>query len=451
MSGLAEILLNLGYRVSGSDLARSEITDRLETLGLVFREGHRREHLGDADIVVVSAAVPETNPEYVLARERRIPIMHRSDLLADIIRMKPHAVVVGGTHGKTTTTSMISAILDHANIGATSIVGGILQRRGTNALWGTGEYVVAESDEHDGSFLRLHPTIAVVTNIDAEHLEYYGSVHQLQRAFIDFCNGVPFYGMAVLCGDNANTMEIVPDLTTNYVTYGCGEACGIRAASSRVVAGGRGALGGIVTEIDVECTDERIAASGPLGTMQVAALGANNVRNALGACAVGLSLGISFETVVRGIAEFAGVRRRMQLCGRERGVTVIEDYAHHPTEIASTLDAVASLKPRRVVVVFQPHLYSRTKYFAAEFASVLSAADIAIVTEIYGSREEPIPGVTSELIVNAGHDRLELVGDMHAVPAGLAPRLKEDDVVLILGAGNINRIAAPLLEALRES
>ena len=440
MSGLAEILLNLGYRVSGSDLAPSEITDRLESLGLTFHEGHLAANLGDADIVVVSAAVPESNPELVEAHARGVPVMHRSELLADIIRMKPHAVVVGGTHGKTTTTSMISAILDYANIGATSIVGGILQRRGTNALWGTGEYVVAEADEHDGSFLRLHPTIAVVTNIDAEHLEYYGTIHQLQRAFVDFCNGVPFYGMAVLCGDDANTMAMVPDLTTNYITYGFDVECGVRADAVRVVTFDGAESGGYATEFEVLCTDDRLGPAGELGTVGIAALGANNVRNALAACAVGLALGISFDAIATGIGEFGGVRRRMQWCGTERDVTVIEDYAHHPTEIAATLQAARQA---------WPHLYSRTKYLYKEFANVLSMVDEAIVTDIYGSREDPIPGVSAALIVEAASRPLHFVRDMQSVPGFLIPRLHAGDVVLILGAGNINKIAGPLLEALR--
>ena len=220
MSGLAEILINLGYAVSGSDIAPSPITRRLETYGLTFHQGHEAAHLGDADILVMSAAVDDDNVELVAARERGVPILHRSDLLADLIRLKPNAVVVGGTHGKTTTTSMISAFLDRANIGATTIVGGILHRSGTNARWGTGEYLVAEADEHDGSFLRLHPTIALVTNIDAEHLEYYGTLDRIKQAFTEFCNGIPFYGCTILCGDDENTRSIMDDIESVCLTYG---------------------------------------------------------------------------------------------------------------------------------------------------------------------------------------------------------------------------------------
>lgn len=457
MSGLAEILLNLGYEVSGSDLAPSPITTRLESLGLVFHQGHSAQHIGNAGILVVSAAVAADNAEICAARSRNIPVMHRSDLLADLMRLKPNAVAVGGTHGKTTTTSMISAILDVANIGATSIVGGILHRSGTNARWGTGAYLVAEADEHDGSFLRLHPTIAVVTNIDAEHLEYYGTLDQIKRAFTEFCNGVPFYGYAILCGDDPACASIVKDLDSITLTYGLDEGHSLQAANVRLAdpdpeASIADRLKSAATVFDVISYDERLPETGRLGTITVHALGENNVRNALAACAVGLCLGMRFPAIAAGIRHFDGVGRRLQYCGEVRGVTVVEDYAHHPTEIASTLEAVRWLKPRRVLAVFQPHLYSRTKYFCDDFARVLSALDRAIVTEIYPSREAPLPGVDAGMIVDAAHRlgaaHVELIKDMNTVPGALAPALETGDLVLILGAGDINRIAKPLLAAL---
>lgn len=460
MSGLAEILLNLGYEVSGSDLAPSPITRRLEDLGLVFHQGHSAQHIGNAGILVVSAAVAQDNAEICAARSRGIPVMHRSDLLADLMRLKPNAVAVGGTHGKTTTTSMISAILDVANIGATSIVGGILHRSGTNARWGTGAYLVAEADEHDGSFLRLHPTIAVVTNIDAEHLEYYGTLDQIKRAFTEFCNGVPFYGQAILCGDDPNCASILKDIDSIALTYGLAEGHSLQAAHVRLVEPDPEAsiaerLRGASTEFDVISYDERLPETGRLGTIRVHALGENNVRNALAACAVGLCLGMRFSAIAAGIRHFDGVGRRLQFCGERRGVAVVEDYAHHPTEIASTLEAVRWLKPRRAIGVFQPHLFSRTRYFSDDFARVLAALDRAIVTDIYASREAPLPGVDAGLIVDAAHRagalHVDLVRDMHAVPALLAGSLEPGDLVLILGAGDINRIAAPLLSALGET
>jgi UDP-N-acetylmuramate--alanine ligase len=456
MSGLAEILLNLDYAVSGSDLKASEITERLEQYGLTFREGHDPANVGDAGILVVSAAVADDNPEVCAARERGIPVIHRSELLADLMRLKPNAVAVGGTHGKTTTTSMISAILDRANFGATSIIGGILHRSGTNARWGTGDYLVAEADEHDGSFLRLHPTIGVVTNIDAEHLEYYGTLDNIKRAFIEFCNGVPFYGYSILCWDDPNCRSILGNIDSVCMTYGTEEGALLRGSNVRLSAGGNATaakLSSLRTQVDVCNHDERLGRLGKLGTLTFNAIGAHNVNNALAACAVGLCLGMNFGHIADGLQMYDGVQRRLQVRGEQGGVTVIEDYAHHPTEIASTLEAVRWVNPGRVIAVFQPHLYSRTKFFYQDFARALSSCDRAIVTDIYPSREEPMPGVDSGLIVNAARESggtpVELVSDMHAVAIALAADVKEGDVVLVLGAGNINRICPEILDALR--
>lgn len=455
MSGLAEILLNLDYEVSGSDVCPSEITHRLEGRGLRFHEGHQPAHIGDAEILVVSAAVREDNAEVLAAREKRVPVIHRSDLLADLMRLKAQAVAVGGTHGKTTTTSMVSTVLDHANIGATSVVGGILHRSGTNARWGAGDCLVAEADEHDGSFLRLHPTIAVVTSIDAEHLEYFGTIDRIKRAFTDFCNGVPFYGYSIVCADDPHCREILDDVESVCITYGTGEGAGLRAANIALCPGDPRGLAGQCLRFDVESHDERLPATGRLGTLEVNALGMHNVRNALAACAVSLCLGLRFGVVADGLRLFEGVRRRLQVRGELRGVVVVEDYAHHPTEIASTLEAVRMTGPGRIVCVFQPHLYSRTKFFCEDFARVLASADQSVVTAIYPSREEPMPGVDAGMIVDAAREQgaanVTLVEDMHAVPGALAPALREGDVVLVLGAGDINRICGPLLRALEEA
>lgn len=454
MSGLAEILLNLGYEVSGSDLHASEITTRLEAYGLKFREGHEASQIGHAEIVVVSAAVTDDNPEVVEARRRGLPVVHRAELLADLLRLKPNAVVVGGSHGKTTTTSMISSILDHANLGATTIVGGILHRSGTNARWGTGDYIVAESDEHDGSFLRLHPTIAVVTNIDAEHLEYYGTLDQIQRAFVDFCNGVPFYGFSIMCLDDANTREVIPRIQSSVITYGFSDGVSLQASKAELLGDtSRGTvaqrLDRLRTRFDVHAHDERLPFPARHGRLEIHALGDDNVRNALAACAVGLCLGLSFGVIADGLRDFRGVRRRLQLCGEAGGVTVVEDYAHHPTEIASTLRAARLLNPGRILVVFQPHLYTRTKFFSREFGEALAAADLALVTDIYGSREAPMPGVDAGLIVDSarasGHTHVELLRDKQRVPEFLAREVRSGDLVLLLGAGNINQLATPLL------
>ena len=459
MSGLAEILLNLGYEVSGSDLRASENTDRLQKLGLVFHEKHAAENIGDAGILVVSAAVSEDNVELVEAREREIPILHRSEMLADLMRTKPNAVAVGGTHGKTTTTSMISAILDTADIGATSIVGGILHRSGTNARWGTGDCLVAEADEHDGSFLRLHPTISVVTNIDAEHLEYYGTIDKIKRAFTDFCNAVPFYGYSIVCLDDPNCQSVLEHIESVCLSYGLSEEASLVASNVGIVVPDEtksptSQLPGLRMRFDVTSNDERLNVTGHLGTLEVHALGLNNVRNALAACTVCLCLGMDFEVIANGLKKFDGVQRRLQVQGDIRGITVIEDYAHHPTEIKSTLEAIRWAEPSRIVCVFQPHLFSRTKFFYDDFAQVLGTVDLAIVTDIYPSREDPMAGVDSGLIVDAareqGHNNVRLVNDMYEVPARLAPELEEGDAVLVLGAGNINRIVPQLLDEIRK-
>ncbi|GMW03436.1 MAG: UDP-N-acetylmuramate--L-alanine ligase [Candidatus Hydrogenedentota bacterium] len=454
MSGLAEILINLGYEVSGSDLKASEITDRLVECGLQFFEGHAAANIGDAQILVVSAAVGEDNLEVVAARRRGIPILHRSEMLADLMRTKPNAIAVGGTHGKTTTTSMISAFLDWANIGATSIVGGVLHRSGTNARWGTGDYLVAEADEHDGSFLRLRPTISVVTNVDAEHLEYYGTLDNIKRAFTEFCNSIPFYGFSIVCADDPNCRAILNDIHSVCITYGLDEDASLMGGNVRLngtVASESLAerLAGLVTCVDVTSHDERLQVTGKLGTLRVRAVGAHNARNAIAACAVGLCLGMKFSHIAEGLKLYDGVRRRLQVVGERNGICVVEDYAHHPTEIRSTLEALRWVDPKRIVCVFQPHLYSRTKFFYNEFAQALSTVDRAIVTDIYPSREEPMPGVHSGLIVDAartnGASKVELISDLNAVPGSIAPDLEPGDVVVILGAGNINRIGRPLL------
>ncbi|HOM48112.1 MAG TPA: UDP-N-acetylmuramate--L-alanine ligase [Candidatus Hydrogenedentes bacterium] len=457
MSGLAEILLNLGYELSGSDVQHSSIVQRLEQFGLTFHRGHAAEHLGDAEIVVVSAAISEDNAEIVAARQRGIPVLHRSELLADLIRLKPHAVVVAGTHGKTTTTSMISAFLDSANIGATTIVGGILHRSGTNARWGAGDYLVAEADEHDGSFLKLHPTVAVVTSIDAEHLEYYGTLDRIKRAFVDFCNRVPFYGQSILCGDDLNCRDILPEIEGVTLTYGLNEdaalqGVNIRKGSVAEKKFGDGGMSPFRTLFDVISHDNRFGQEGFLGTVEIQAVGRHNIQNALAACSVGLCLGMRFAAVAAGLRQFDGVRRRLQWRGTAAGVQVIEDYAHHPTEIASTLEAARWLEPKRIVCVFQPHLYSRTKFFCEDFARILAQADRALVTDIYPSREQPMPGVDAGLIVDAacalGASHVELVRDMHAVPAEIARFATAGDMVLVLGAGDVNCIAPAILESL---
>lgn len=456
MSGLAEILLNLDYTVSGSDLQSTPITRRLENLGLTFYQSHDASNIKDTEVVVVSAAVPETNPEILRAKENNIPILHRSDVLADLIRIKPHAVVVGGSHGKTTTTSIISTMLDVADIGATSIVGGILHRSGTNAKWGTGDYIVAEADEHDGSFLRLHPTIALVTNIDAEHLEYYGTLDNIKRSFVEFCNGVPFFGYVIVCSDDPNLKSISNEIHATTITYGLNPDADVQATEYALLLEDTDPsqiAPKFKTRVKLKINRDKFPESID-DTIHLSTIGQNNIRNALGAYAVGLSLGLDSDSIKSGIEEFSGVQRRLQWAGEINGIQVIEDYAHHPTEIESTVEAVRWLNPKRILIVLQPHLYSRTKFFAAEFAIALSKADLAYITDIYPSREEPIPGVDSGIIINAGIQNdihtLHLLSDMETVPEVVAAEAKEGDIVLLLGAGNINKISSSVIESLRK-
>jgi UDP-N-acetylmuramate--alanine ligase len=383
-------------------------------------------------------------------------VLHRAELLADLLRLKPNAVVVGGSHGKTTTTSMISAILDRANLGATTVVGGILHRSGTNARWGRGDYIVAESDEHDGSFLRLHPTIAVVTNIDAEHLEYYGTLDAIQRAFVDFCNGVPFYGYAIVCADDPNTNAVLPHIEASCISFGLSDGADLQATHVEVVGDCASPslatrLANLRTRFELVSHDDRFPVPAGRGAIEIHALGDDNVRNALAACTVGLCLGLSFGVIAEGLHDFTGIRRRMQLCGEAVGVTVVEDYAHHPTEIASTLRAARLLNPGRIIAVFQPHLYTRTKFFSREFAEALAQTDVALVTDIYGSREEPMPGVDAGLIVDAAHEagatHVQLWRDKTTVAEYIASVAQAGDLVLLLGAGDINRIAPDVISA----
>ena len=457
MSGLAEILLNLGYTVTGSDLKRSDITDRLVQLGATFFEGHDPENLGSAGVVVRSAAISDGNVEIQAAERRGVPVIPRSQLLADLMRLKPHAIAVGGTHGKTTTTSMISAILEKADIESTAIVGGILNRKESNVAWGTGDYLVAETDEHDGSFLKLYPTVTVVTNIDPEHMEYYGTLDSLKSAFLDFVNRVPFYGFSVICRDDKNVRSIIPEVTATCITYGVRRGADIVAKDIKLAATARALASArrLKSSFTVFNHSERLGKTGRLGTVTVNAVGNHNVMNALAAIAVGLGLGMKFAEIRAGLKLFRGVRRRFQLKGTVSGITVIEDYAHHPTEIAATLRALRSLRPRRIVAVFQPHLYSRTKFFCSDFGQVLAKTDRLFITNIYGTaREEPMPGVSAMNVVEAareaGNEEVEYVENKDEIPGVLLEHLRPGDTVVFLGAGDIGKVSDKMVEALEQ-
>lgn len=437
MSGIAEVLLNLGYRVSGSDLRESDITQRLAGLGGEIAIGHRGENVADADVVVISSAVRDDNPEVVEARRRMIPVIPRAEMLAELMRMK-YGIAVAGTHGKTTTTSMIATVLTHGGIDPTIVIGGKLNTLGTNAKLGKGEYLVAEADESDGSFLKLSPSIAVVTNIDTDHLDFYrGGIEEIKDAFVEFINKIPFYGLAVLCLEDPNVADIIPRVRKRFVTYGLSSQCDIRATRIRLEGG--------LTSFVLHYKGYR------MGEISFRMPGAHNVLNALACIAVACELDLPFDLVREGFDRFGGVGRRFQVKGEVNGITVIDDYGHHPAEIRATLAAARTGWPeRRIVVAFQPHRYSRTKELFEEFLTCFYDADILVVTDIYPAGENPIEGVDarrlSEEIARHGQRNVRHVPQLAEVAPALAGVVRPGDMVITLGAGSIWKAGEELLQ-----
>jgi len=435
MSGIAEVLAQYDVRVSGCDQASSEATERLEKLGVSIAQGHAAEHLEGVDLLVVSSAIDPRNPELRAARERGVTVVRRAEMLAELMRLK-YGIAIAGTHGKTTTTSLVGAILVEAGLDPTVIVGGRLRVSGTGARLGASDYLVVEADEFDRSFLTLAPILAVVTSVDRDHLDTYEDLEEIREAFVTFARRVPFFGQVVACGDDPNVRELLPRLADRrVVTYGVDGDWDLTAVDlDSSPAGSRFEL--------------RHRARGPLGAVTIPLPGLHNVRNALAAIAIGLALDIPMATIARGLGEFGGVHRRFERLGSFHGADVVDDYAHHPTEVAATLAAARQVYPRRALhVVFQPHLYSRTRDLAADFGRALLAADRVIVTDVYASRESPIEGVSGELVAAAaraaGHGRVEsCAGWRDALP--LLAGIGEGDVVLTLGAGDIYRLGQEL-------
>ncbi|MDH3402290.1 MAG: UDP-N-acetylmuramate--L-alanine ligase [Acidobacteriota bacterium] len=436
MSGIAEVLADYDIEVTGSDLALGKTTARLERAGAKVFEGHDAAHVEGADLVVVSSAVPEDNVERLAARRLGVPVVRRAEMLGELMRLK-YGIAVAGTHGKTTTTSMVGAILTDAGLDPTVIVGGRLRVSGTGARLGRSEYLVAEADEYDRSFLRLQPIIAVITSIDRDHLDTYGDLEGIERAFLSFADKVPFFGQLIVCLDDENVQRILPALADHrVVTYGSSPQAELRAVDVEPTAAG--SRFGVVH-----------GGRGELGTLEVPMPGRHNAHNALAAAAVGLGLGLEFPAIAAALGGFGGVHRRFERLGAWRGAHVVDDYAHHPTEVAATLAAAREAYPQAVIhAVFQPHLFSRTRDLHREFGSALLAADEAWVTEIYASRERPLAGVTAELVVEAarrsGHRHCRLCADWRELPARLAPAVGPGDLILTLGAGDIYRLAEQL-------
>lgn len=439
MSGIAEVLLNLGYKVSGSDLRQSEITERLTSLGGEIDYGHTRKNVGDADVVVISSAVHDDNPEVEEARERLIPVIPRAEMLAELMRMK-YGVAIAGTHGKTTTTSMVATILTHGGIDPTIVIGGKLNTLGSNAKLGQGKFLVAEADESDGSFLKLSPTIAVVTNIDEDHLDYYtGGLDQIKAAFVDFINKVPFYGLAVLCLDSGNVADVIPQVQKRFVTYGLSAQADFRASDVR--------LSGFNTSFVAHYRGER------LGEISFSMPGAHNVLNALATIAVAMELDVPFTVIQEGFRQFGGVGRRFQVKGEKGGVMVVDDYGHHPTEIRATLAAAKSGFPEnRLVVVFQPHRYTRTHELFDDFVKAFYDADVLVLTEVYAAGEKPIDGATGDRLAASikkhGQKDVTFQADREKIAEQLMKVVKPGDIVLTLGAGNIWQAGEELLRKL---
>ncbi|MEK6629226.1 MAG: UDP-N-acetylmuramate--L-alanine ligase [Acidobacteriota bacterium] len=452
MSGIAELLVNLGYGVSGSDLTASEVTARLRQLGVRVEIGHDARHVGDADVVVVSSAVRPGNPEIAEAQRRRIPVIPRAEMLAELMRLRL-GIAVAGAHGKTTTTSMIALVLERAGLDPTAVIGGRLSAFGSNARLGRGEYMVVEADESDRSFLRLTPTVAIVTNIDYEHLEAYRDFDDLCQAFLDFANKVPFYGAVVACLDDGHVQRLLPRMTRRVVTYGIDapgadlRGCDVRQEGAywvcRVEAGP-----GLKDAVGL--TDQPAC---PLGALRLPVPGRHNLLNALAAAATGLELGLDFETVSRALAEFRGADRRFQRKGEANGVLVIDDYGHHPTEIAAVLEAARASLDRRLIVAFQPHRYSRTARLLHQFGPALAKADEVVLTDIYAAGEDPLPGVTIEALAAAIAPHLRapvhLVKPVEDLVTALVALVKPGDAVITLGAGSIGGVSDRLLAALQ--
>jgi UDP-N-acetylmuramate--alanine ligase len=445
MSGLAEILRTLEFEISGSDLKANDITRRLSGMGVVVHEGHRAEHVLGADVVVYSSAISATNPEIVRARALEIPIISRAEMLAELMRVK-YCVTIAGSHGKTTTTSLVATVLRNAGLDPTVVVGGQVNAFGSNARLGAGDLFVAEADESDGSFLKLTPTIAVVTNIDAEHLDHYGTHEAVKDAFVEFINRIPFYGLAALCVDHPHVQDILPRVSRRHVTYGISPQADYRARNARFEG--------------LRATFAAFRRGTPIGEFSIQMPGAHNVLNALAVIAVADELEIPLNVTRDALASFHGVQRRFTVVaqpsierdGVEGDVMIIDDYGHHPAEVVATLEAAQRGFERRVVVAFQPHRYTRTQALFDDFTRAFNGADVLLVTEVYPAGEAPIPGATGEALANAirthGHHDVTYIADKKEVGRELHKLVRPGDLVIALGAGDINQSARDLARKL---
>ena len=439
MSGIAELLLNQGYRVSGSDLRESDTTRRLAEFGGEIMIGHKAENISEVDVVVTSTAVKADNPEVVEAYRQHVAVIPRAEMLAELMRMK-YGIAIAGTHGKTTTTSMMSVVLHHAGIDPTAVIGGKLDAFGSNAKLGRGKFLIAEADESDGSFMHLSPTIAVVTNIDADHLDYYSGLDEIKEIFIEFINKVPFFGRAVLCLDDPNVQDILPEVKKRYLTYGFSPQADFYAT-------------------DVQHRQGRTSfvahfQGKELGRISFKLPGRHNVLNALSVVAVAMELEIPFQTIIGGFRNFGGLQRRFQVRDEVNAVMIVDDYGHHPAEIKATLAAAKAGWKKRVVAVFQPHRYSRTAALIEDFQTAFYQADLLVITDVYAAGEEAIEGATGEALAQRvsehGHKATFYRQSFAEITELLAEQVEPGDMVVTLGAGNINQVCELLANRLRE-
>lgn len=440
MSGIAELLLNLGYKVSGSDLSSSAITEKLGSLGGIIFKGHKCEWIDGADVVVTSSAISTTNPEVQEAREKHIPVIMRAEMLAELMRLKKYGIAIAGSHGKTSTTAMVGCMLTNGGLDPTIVIGGKVDALGGNAKLGEGEFLVAEADESDGSFLKLSPVLEVVTNIDLEHLDHYRDLDHIKATFLEFIDKVPFYGAAIVCLDDQNIAEVLPEIKKRTITYGLTPQADIYG-DNLFFEEGR-------VHFTVKNGDRE------LGSLSIAPPGKHNVYNALAAICVGLELQVPFKTIREGLQSFAGVQRRMEKKGECKSITVVDDYGHHPTEIRATLSAIKEAWPnKRLVVLFQPHRYTRTEALFKEFQTCFHRADLLVMTDIYAASEKPLEGVTAAGLLEAakkhGQKHTMYMEQVEDMAVELIPHLQEGDLVLTLGAGNIVMVGEELLGVLR--
>jgi UDP-N-acetylmuramate--alanine ligase len=437
MSGIAEVLLNLGYHISGSDIKETEVTRRLQTLGCEIFYGHRKENVKEADVVVVSSAIRQGNPEVEVAEQRLIPVIPRAEMLAELMRMKV-GIAIAGTHGKTTTTSLIATVLAAGGLDPTVVIGGRLNSIGSNARLGQGEFLVAEADESDGSFLKLMPTIAVVTNIDPEHLDYYSGIEEIKETFLSFINKIPFFGLAVLCLDHPNIQNLLPRLKKRFTTYGLTTQADFQA--KEIV------FEGLSTTFDVLHQRREV------GRLRIQMPGLHNVFNALATVATAFELDIPFRIVQETLRDFSGIQRRFQIKGERKGILIVDDYGHHPVEIIATLKAARTGWERRIVAIFQPHRYTRTKALFHDFLTAFYDADILILTDIYPAGEDRIEGVEARALFEGlreyGHKDVIYLADKKEIIEHLLRIIAPGDLVITLGAGDIWQVSEELVNRL---